>query len=217
MKPIRTQLFELWRIGFVLLVIGIVIIAHQLPKIINDNHHSNVSHTSITKPVSRSVVNQPETSVQNTSDTSSTSEQPSTTPTNTSQNAGANSYNSRPVNTYIASVCTKTTIPFTTTYLDTSWLAQGDSRTYGGVDGWSQTCTADSNGIKPMDLNVPPYNRTVYTGTGPNYSAVTPVTPSNNTSTPMTLSQATNYCMGKGIPGNSSAWDLCINSAMGKY
>jgi cytoskeletal protein RodZ len=81
----------------------------------------------------------------------------SPTPPSTSPNANAPSA-SRP---YVASVCTKTTLPYTTKNVE-KLLSPGDAVTSGGVDGYIQKCTADSNGNKPADVTVPAIDKIVY-------------------------------------------------------
>lgn len=66
---------------------------------------------------------------------------------------------------YVASVCTKITIPYQTNYEYVTWLYVGETQSYGGTDGYTNTCTTDSSGYKPIDFTIQPYNKTVYAGT----------------------------------------------------
>lgn len=78
---------------------------------------------------------------------------------------------------YIASVCTKTTIPYTTEYVNDPNMYEGSTYEGGmGWDGYKETCTADSTGYKPADYTSPPYNKKIYVGTKPkpNYSSSQP-------------------------------------------
>lgn len=69
---------------------------------------------------------------------------------------------------YVASVCTKTPIPHQIRYEDVSYLYVGETRDYGGgMDGYTETCTADSYGYKPPDYTLKPYDKTIYRGTKP--------------------------------------------------
>jgi len=75
---------------------------------------------------------------------------------------------------YVASVCTKTTIPYTTEYVNDPNMYEGSTYESGmGWDGYKETCTADSTGYKPADYTSPPYNKKIYVGTKPkpNYSS----------------------------------------------
>lgn len=85
---------------------------------------------------------------------------------------------------YVASVCTRTTIPFETVYVDASYLYVGESQGYGGWDGYKETCTADSTGYKPADYTSQPYNRTVYRGTKPKPSNTAPTPPTGSSPSP---------------------------------
>jgi cytoskeletal protein RodZ len=62
---------------------------------------------------------------------------------------------------YVASVCTKTTLPYKTKNVE-KLLSPGDAVTSGGVDGYVQKCTADSNGYKPADVMVPAIDKIIY-------------------------------------------------------
>lgn len=66
---------------------------------------------------------------------------------------------------YVAPVCTKTPIPYKTTTTEVSYLYVGETQSYGGTDGYTETCTADSTGYKPPDFTIPPYDKTTYVGT----------------------------------------------------
>lgn len=66
---------------------------------------------------------------------------------------------------YTAPVCTKTLIPYQTNYVDDPYLDVGQTTSYGGYDGSTETCTADSTGYKPPDLTIPPLDKTVNVGT----------------------------------------------------
>lgn len=65
---------------------------------------------------------------------------------------------------YVASVCTKTILPFETIYKDDIYLEKGKTWFTPGFDGYVQTCTADSNGYKPQDNRLEPSNKTVWVG-----------------------------------------------------
>jgi uncharacterized protein YkwD len=66
---------------------------------------------------------------------------------------------------YVAPVCTKIPIPYSTTYVDASYMDVGQTSSSGGIDGYTNTCTADSTGYQPPDYTISPINKTVYTGT----------------------------------------------------
>lgn len=68
-----------------------------------------------------------------------------------------------------SSNCTTTTLPYTTTYEDVSWLDIGQSRSYPGISGFVMTC-----GGKVVS-NFSPYNAKVFRGTYvPTSSSITP-------------------------------------------
>jgi uncharacterized protein YkwD len=76
---------------------------------------------------------------------------------------------------YVPFVCSKTPIPRKTVYIEASYLYEGEtSEGYSGMDGYKETCTADSAGYKPPDFTSPPSDRTIYTGTKPRPSTTPP-------------------------------------------
>jgi uncharacterized protein YkwD len=78
---------------------------------------------------------------------------------------------------YIAPICTKIPIPYTTKYIDASYLYVGETQSYGGTDGYTNTCTPDSTGYRPPDYTISPYDKTIYVGTKPRPNDTQP--PSN--------------------------------------
>lgn len=68
---------------------------------------------------------------------------------------------------YVAPVCTKTAIPYETIYKEVNYLYVGETDSFGGYEGYIQTCTADSTGYKPLDFTVPPVAKYIYQGTMP--------------------------------------------------
>lgn len=77
---------------------------------------------------------------------------------------------------YIASICTKKSIPRGIDYVEVDYMYVGETKKYEGWDGYIESCSADSNGYKPADYISQPYNDTVYVGVGvrPASSATTP-------------------------------------------
>lgn len=69
---------------------------------------------------------------------------------------------------YVPSNCTKIKIPHETEYKYVSYLLEGERRIYDGYDGYKYSCSKDSTGyMSPIDgMEVKPYNRTIYIGTG---------------------------------------------------
>lgn len=105
---------------------------------------------------------------------------------------------------YKASVCTKTVLPYTTEYRDSATMAVGQTQVlFSGKNGYKNTCTPDSNGYKPQDSTLPPIPAVVWVGTKTTTTVTNP---------PRTYEQAANYCATHGVPGNSSAWQQCINA-----
>lgn len=83
-------------------------------------------------------------------------------------NARSGGGNSAPVQKpYVASVCTKTPIPYQTTYENVSYLYVGETSSYGGYEGYTSTCTADSEGYTPPSYTISPIDKTVLVGTKP--------------------------------------------------
>jgi uncharacterized protein YkwD len=74
---------------------------------------------------------------------------------------------------YKAPTCTKTAIPFETKTIEASYMYEGESQTYGGSEGYTTTCTADSNGYKPPDFTVQPSVKIIYVGNKPKPTADT--------------------------------------------
>lgn len=92
------------------------------------------------------------------SETENTSaEQEPTTPTSQNKNTYPKPYE--------ASVCTKTPIEPETDYEVVDWLPYKETKTFAGKAGWRQTCTPDSNGHKPDDVELEPLNTLTYIGT----------------------------------------------------
>lgn len=98
---------------------------------------------------------------------------------------------------YVASVCTKTTIPYTTEYVNDPSMYEGSTYESGmGWDGYKETCTTDSNGYKPADYTSPPYNKKIYIGTKPK---------------PVPTPQPKNYSICNQFLG-SGAYQACIDA-----
>jgi len=68
---------------------------------------------------------------------------------------------------YVASVCTKTPIPYKTITIEDPYRYVGNNYSYGGTDGYLETCTTSSSGYKPSDFRYTPYDKTIYVGTKP--------------------------------------------------
>ena len=171
-------------ISLVVIASGIGVYAAVRP------HHPALNPVTSTEPTT-SIVSP--TSVTDTS--SATPVQPDKPSPTT--NRTSSSYN------YTPFVCTKTVLHYNTVYKDASYMDAGQTSSSGGQDGYTSTCTTDSNGYKPSDSTLPPYDKTVYTGTRQPQSQSTPQ-PSGSTYTPVNAQQ---YC---NQYGNSSAYDLCV-------
>lgn len=100
------------------------------------------------------------------------------TVSNTSVQGGASPTTNYTPEPYVASVCTKTVIPYETEYIDVDYLYVGETQEYSGWDGYKETCTADSTGYKPSDYTSQPYNKKVYRGTKVKSSGSTGNSPS---------------------------------------
>lgn len=68
---------------------------------------------------------------------------------------------------YVPFKCTKTPIPYQTVYKEVNYLYVGETDSYGGYDGYIETCTAGSDGYKPPDYRSEPIDKTVLVGTKP--------------------------------------------------
>jgi len=69
---------------------------------------------------------------------------------------------------YVPVACSKTVIPFTTETIEVSYLYVGETQVgWPGTDGYTETCTPDSNGYAPPPFTIQPISRTVYVGTKP--------------------------------------------------
>lgn len=117
----------------------------------------------------------------------------------------------------VPGVCTKTVIPQSTVYEDVGYLYIGETRTYPGMDGWRQTCTASSNGFKPEDVVFQGLPTKIYRGTKPRPEA-TP-TPTNNYSYSQALSTAQGQCspIAQASGTGSSSYQLCIQTVLKQY
>ena len=78
---------------------------------------------------------------------------------------------------YIPSNCSKSPIPYTTSYQNVSYPSPGVTSSYGGYDGYRVTCSPDSSGNVIPGYTIQPINKIVNVGVG---SATTPSTPTQN-------------------------------------
>jgi hypothetical protein len=116
---------------------------------------------------------------------------------------------------YIPSVCTKMTIPYHTSYKNVTYLSVGQTSEFGGENGYREACTPDSNGYRPSDIVVQPFDKTVYVGTSSPSPAPTATPPASNT---MSYSQAYSIALNNCAQfGNSSAYEVCISAVLKKY
>lgn len=86
------------------------------------------------------------------------------------------SSSSSPTNSpsYKPPVCTKIVIPYTTTFKLATYLGAGQMTSYGGTDGYKETCTADSSGYVPSKSPVDPVNKVISIGDGGGSLSVAP-------------------------------------------
>lgn len=118
------------------------------------------------------------------------------------------------VTTYVAPVCTETKIPYETTYTDDDTMYVGETFVgLTGRDGSIKTCTADSNGYKPADIRMAPFNAHVYVGTKSRTNNGTTLTYEQ------ALSKAQNFCqtVAQGAGTGSSAYQQCISTVLADY
>lgn len=107
-------------------------------------------------------------------------------------------------------VCTRTPIPYTTTVqLGLASLGAGQYTISGGIEGYTESCTANSAGWKPQDRSVQPINRIIYVGTG-GPTATTP--PRTSPPEPDQYDRIVNDCSNilTGT-GNNEAYQLCVS------
>ena len=112
-----------------------------------------------------STTSQPQTAL-----TNSSSQSPQTTTNNASSNTNHSS-TTTPTNTYTsnykAPVCTKTPIPYQTTYFLATWMGAGEVKVQTqGQDGYTEVCTADSNGYTPSPVPLNAVTRLIDVGDG---------------------------------------------------
>ncbi len=116
--------------------------------------------------------------------------------------------------TYKPPVCTKTTTPYTTTIQIASYLGGGSTNVYGGIDGYTETCTADSAGFVPRPVPLNPDNKIIYVGTG-GVTATTPPRTSQPEADQLDRIK-TNCGIQLSIHGNQEAYNLCV-SILARY
>lgn len=138
-------------------------------------------------------------------------------PQPTQNNSSQQSTSQNSSGQFVAGVCTKTVIPQSTVYEDVSYLYVGETKTYPGIDGWRQTCTASSDGFKPADVVSPGLPTKIYRGTKPR-PETTP-TPANTYSYSQALSTAQGQCspIAQGSGTGSSSYQLCIQTVLKQY
>lgn len=109
---------------------------------------------------------------------------------------------------YTPPVCTKVPIPYTTTYVNVTYLSPGQTQSTGGVDGYRDSCTASSTGYKPADAVLQPYNKIIYVGV----AAAAPPAPTYSYADVMQI--ARNNCARF---NGSSAYEACIQAILRQY
>lgn len=168
--------------------------------------HTNhlLSNKKITNTGTPSAINT-ESANSNTANLSNANQQPIQKP------SGSSATNTH--KPYIASVCTTTLIPYQTSYQNVSWLPSGQTQSYGGTNGSTVSCTTDSNGYKPPDSTLQPYNKTVYLGTGTTSSSTpSTTTPTDNSAAIAARQARIQSCLaylGAHGAGGSSATEQC--------
>lgn len=145
------------------------------------------------------------------------SDQTTNTATPAQNSSPASNTKNTPVNTkaqgYTASVCTKTILPKTMVRQPTTSLTADTEKVYqNGVDGYIQTCTADSTGYKPSDIRVEPINGIIMVSTYPNQKEI---------NTCMTL-QESNYASSPYydpnlLPAKRITWESYCSAPSEKY
>ena len=128
------------------------------------------SHPPTNKPSSGLIQPKDNTQAKGTDSAKSNNQSTSTTQTNsgTSPTTETKTTTSSKTNhPYVASVCTRTVIPYTTRYVNDPALAVGVSIPSGGVDGVVSTCTLDSEGWKNTlgEYNYPAVEKVIRVGT----------------------------------------------------
>ena len=162
----RTNLFisqhnKLVNIGMAVFFLVLLFVATGLPsKITRSIHDSKPTNkaSTISSNAQKATINK-----KTPASTTPPATPPSTPATQTSYSNPNSSTNYQSV--YIPPACTKTVLPYSTSYQDASYMDVGQTSSYGGTDGWIKSCTADSTGWKPADLTFQPYNKVVYVGT----------------------------------------------------
>jgi len=185
----RTNLFishhnKLVNIGMVVFFLLLLFVATGLPSKITRSIHGSKPTNTISSSADNSITISPnkDNSVINIKTPASTATPAAAPPTPTNQPSYNNPNSSTNYKSdYIAPVCTRTVLPYSTSYQDVSYMDVGQTSSLGGTDGWTQTCTADSTGWKPTDITYSPYNKVVYVGTRQPATVPTPTySPSPN-------------------------------------
>lgn len=79
--------------------------------------------------------------------------------------------------TYTPGVCTETPIPYQTEYMNDALMNKGETRKFlTGVNGYTKTCTADSNGKVIPSYTSPPTNEVLWIGTKESSPSYPPAT-----------------------------------------
>lgn len=181
---------------------------------IKENQKNKTAGTKSDSSV-KSENKQPAQNTNQTTNQSSPTENSKPQPTQNNSSQQSTSQNSS--GQFVAGVCTKTVIPQSTVYEDVSYLYVGETKTYPGIDGWRQTCTASSDGFKPADVVSQGLPTKIYRGTKPR-PETTP-TPTNTYSYSQALSTAQGQCspIAQGSGTGSSSYQLCIQTVLKQY
>jgi len=183
---------------------------------INNYHHNQTieaTHFAVAKVTAESnassfaisASNAASISLKQTAQTQSTSAQPNSSQYPPTINAPVY----RP---YIPFYCTTNIIPYKTIYKNVSYLNVGQTTEASGLNGSIETCTADSTGYKPPDINNQPLDKTVYVGIGP--VTYTQSTPTYTYSQAYAYQIALNNCAQY---GDTSAYQLCLPAVLHEY
>lgn len=174
------------------LLIGMIVIGTPFAyAAYKSTHRTDSPSTGVSKPSNSQV--SPSASQQSTPVTPPPAKSANTKP-------GASTGAIKP---YIAGVCTRTPIPYETIYTNTYTLPKGQSEVHSpGKAGYTNTCTADSQGHTWSDLPVPSVPEVIYVG------VANPTTPPSGG---ISYQEAQSSCLALGT-GDSSAFEQCMHA-----
>lgn len=180
----------------------------------NNSRQATIPNTAIeTKTTPDTTHTQGLTSVAEQSTPSQNNNQPSAG-SNNQQSAGSgkptSTYTPSPAyKSYVPGVCSNTPIPYATSLMTATYLGDNQTKVIGGTDGYTKTCTADSNGSVLPSYTIAPIGKIIYIGTG----GIDINTPPLTTQPPADeLDRIKSSCSKQlAVNGSQDAYQFCVN------